>query len=124
MSIKAAFDKMVDHSKQRIDEIDVYSVKNKLDQRQAFHLIDVREPQEYQASRLPYARNIPRGVLELKMMTEMPSTDTPIVIYCGSGKRSALACDNLQKLGYQNVSSMAGGILAWQKAGFPIETEQ
>lgn len=124
MSMNAAFDKMVENSKQHIDEIDVHSVKNKLDQRQAFHIIDVREPQEYQTGHLPYARNIPRGVLELKIMTEIPSTDAPIVIYCGSGKRAALACDNLQKLGYQNVSSITGGILAWQEAGFQVETEQ
>lgn len=123
MYASTVFNKLINEAKQRIEETDIHDVKQRYDKRQPFHIIDVREPHEYQTGHLPSAINIPRGVIELKIETEIPSTDAPIVLYCGSGMRSALACDSLQNLGYINVQSMAGGFNDWQQAGYPVESE-
>jgi len=120
----SALNKLLQNAKERIEEVNIHDVKQKLDQRRPFHIIDVREPEEFKAGHLPSAKNIPRGMLELKIETEIPSTDAPIVLYCGSGVRSSLACDTLQKLGYINVQSMEGGYNAWQQAGYTVESEQ
>ena len=84
-------------------------------------LIDVREPAEWAAGRLPGATLLPRGVLEGKVEELAPDPEQPIVLYCGSGGRSALAAESLQRMGYRRVLSLAGGFTAWQEAGLPIE---
>ena len=92
-------------------------------------LIDIREPAEFQRGHLPRAMLLPRGLLEFEIhgLVERLSTnsnshpaDHDIVLYCGTGGRSALAADALTKLGYRNVKSMAGGIVAWSEAGLPV----
>lgn len=95
-------------------------------------LIDVREPEEYAAGHLPDAINLPRGVLEFRIeahpaMACIPSESLsvrtrPLVVYCLTGGRSALAADSLQQLGFNQVSSLAGGINAWSEAGQPVTT--
>jgi len=95
-------------------------------------LIDVREPAEHAAGRIPGSVNIPRGVLESEVeprpemggMTapELADKDRPIYLYCRSGGRSALAADSLQKMGLTRVASVAGGIIAWQALGHDIDT--
>ncbi len=85
-------------------------------------LLDVREPGEFESGHLPGARNIPRGVLEFQLDAhpELAERATPLVIYCRSGGRAALAAQSLKRLGYANVQSIAGGIEAWQQAGLPL----
>lgn len=84
-------------------------------------LIDVREPAEWEAGHIVGATPLPRGVLEGKIEDLASDPDQPIVLYCASGGRSALAADSLQRMGYRNVLSLAGGFKAWQEAGYPVE---
>jgi rhodanese-related sulfurtransferase len=84
-------------------------------------LIDVREESEWQAAHAAHARYLGRGILERDIEKLAPDPNTPIICYCGGGYRSALATDNLQKMGYTNVRSMTGGLTGWQEAGLPTE---
>ena len=86
-----------------------------------FLLIDVREDNEWAEGHVPGAIHIGRGVLEKGIEEKAVDGKTPIVLYCHSGARSALAADTLQKMGYTNVASMAGGTSAWREKGFPLE---
>lgn len=85
-------------------------------------IIDVREPEEIALGHLPDALCVPRGVIEFKIgsLPETQNLETPIVLYCRSGGRSALAALQLKKLGYVNVVSMAGGFDAWIADGRPV----
>ncbi|MEX0612795.1 MAG: rhodanese-like domain-containing protein [Pirellulales bacterium] len=83
-------------------------------------LIDVREREEFEQGHAPGAVHLSKGVLELRIEEAIPDPATPIICYCGGGSRSALAADNLQKMGYTNVASLAGGLKAWRNEGLPI----
>jgi rhodanese-related sulfurtransferase len=113
---------LVADARKRIRECGVTDVRARLDRGEQFHFIDVREDDEYAGDRAAGARHIGRGVLERDVETLIPEKDAAIVLYCGGGYRSALAADNLQRMGYTNVVSMDGGIRAWRDAGYPIET--
>lgn len=82
-------------------------------------LIDVREDNEWDAGHAAGARHMGRGVIERDIVHQIPAKDTELILYCGGGYRSALAADNLQKMGYTNVLSVAGGWTAWKEAGAP-----
>ena len=82
-------------------------------------LIDVRETEDFAKEHARDAMHVSRGVLEMRIEGIAPDPATPIVCYCGGGSRSALAADNLQKMGYTNVASMAGGFKAWKEASLP-----
>ena len=112
---------IVDDAKTRIRECTVAEVEGRLGRGERFELGDVREDNEFALERAPGARHIGRGVLERDIERLIPDKAAPIVLYCGGGFRSALAADNLQKMGYKNVSSMAGGFRAWREADLPIE---
>ena len=84
-------------------------------------LIDVREADEFEKEHAAGAKHLSRGVLEMKIEEAAPDLDQPIVCYCGGGKRSALAAENLQRMGYTNVASLTGGFKAWKAAGFAVE---
>jgi rhodanese-related sulfurtransferase len=84
-------------------------------------LIDVRETDEFAKEHAPGALHLSRGKLEMKIEEAAPDLAAPIVCYCGGGGRSALAADNLQKMGYTNVASMAGGFKAWKDQGLGTE---
>jgi len=99
---------------------DYYEVLG-VDRGERFHFVDVREDDEFAVDRIAGARHIGRGVLERDVETLIPGKDEPIVLYCGGGFRSALAADNLQRMGYSNVVSMDGGIRAWREAAYAIE---
>jgi len=112
---------IVGDAKRRVKECTVADVEARLQRGEAFQLVDVREDAEWAVDRAAGARHIGRGVLERDVETLIPDKAAPIVLYCGGGFRSALAADNLQKMGYTNVVSMDGGIRAWREAGLPIE---
>jgi len=112
---------IVDDAKTRTREINGPDLLKKLEMDEAFHLIDVRESEEYAAGRLPRARHICKGVLERDIEKAVPDPNAEIVLYCGGGYRSALAADNLQKMGYPRVFSLAGGWREWSAREFPIE---
>lgn len=116
------FEKIVDSIRGGIVECSVTDVQGRLDRREAFHLIDVREDHEFAVDRAAGATHLGRGIIERDIETLVPDKDACIVLYCGGGYRSALAADNLQKMGYSNVQSMAGGIKAWRAAGLPLHT--
>lgn len=118
----AEFDQLCDEAKARIREITIAEVKDKLDAGTAFHFIDVREDHEWQQDHAAGAEHLGRGIIERDIVSRVPDKGAEIVLYCGGGYRSALAADNLQRMGYSNVWSMAGGIRAWREANYPLES--
>jgi rhodanese-related sulfurtransferase len=114
------FLQIVQDARKRIHECSVDDVKAKLDRKEPFHLIDVREESEWSKDHLPAAIHIGKGVLERDVEKVLPDPRAPIVVYCGGGFRSALAADNLQRMGYTNVLSMDGGIRDWREQGYPL----
>lgn len=114
------FLQIVQDAKKRIREVTVDDVKKKLDQGEKFQLVDVREESEFAKDHLPGAIHLGKGVIERDVETKVPGLNTPLVLYCGGGFRSALAADNLQKMGYTNVLSMDGGIRDWRDKGLPL----
>jgi rhodanese-related sulfurtransferase len=84
-------------------------------------LIDVRERDEFERGHARGAEHLSRGVLELRIEQHVPDPSTPVICYCGGGSRSALAAESLQRMGYSNVASLAGGMKAWVQAGLPTE---
>jgi rhodanese-related sulfurtransferase len=112
---------LVADAKTRIVESTIADVRARLDRGETFHFIDVREDGEFAVDRARGARHIGRGVLERDIERLVPEHDAPIVLYCGGGYRSALAADNLQRMGYTRVISMDGGMTAWREAGYPID---
>ncbi|HUG69868.1 MAG TPA: rhodanese-like domain-containing protein [Pirellulaceae bacterium] len=111
---------LVTDAKTRIHECKVHDVKRWLDASESFHLIDVREESEWSRGHLPSAEHLGKGIIERDVETRFPNTSAKLVLYCGGGYRSALAADNLQKMGYTNVISMDGGFSGWKDAGFEI----
>ena len=119
----ARFLKIVTDAKTRVRQNDVRAVKAMLDEGKGFHLVDVREESEWKAGHLPGAVHVGKGILERDVEKRIPDLDAEIVLYCGGGYRSALAADNLQKMGYTNVWSMDGGIRGWRDAGYPTHAD-
>jgi rhodanese-related sulfurtransferase len=117
------FLKIVDDARTRIRELTVGQVKAKLDRGEKFHLVDVREESEWARDHLPGAVHLGKGIIERDVEVEIPETGAEIVLYCGGGFRSALAADNLQKMGYTNVWSMDGGIRGWRDQGLPLSKD-
>lgn len=115
------FLKIVDDARGRVKETTVDDVKARLDRGERFLLIDVREDHEWDRDHLPGAVHLGRGIIERDIEAKVPDPKTPMILYCGGGFRSALAADNLQKMGYSNVLSMDGGIRGWRERGFPLE---
>lgn len=114
---------LVAEAKAQITEIDVATAAQAI--AQGVTLIDIREPAEFEAGRLTGALSIPRGVLEFKTVDHpaLANKDSRIVIYCRSGGRASLSALNLQRLGYTNIESIAGGIEAWKAAGQAVITD-
>ena len=114
------FRELLSSVKKEIREVSVSDVKRLLDEHSPVKLIDVREGEEFAGGKIPGAMSIPRGFLELRI-EEKAKRDEPLVLYCAGGTRSALAAKTLREMGYQNVSSMAGGYNRWSDSGFPVE---
>lgn len=114
------FLKIVDDSKKRVREATVDEIKSRLDRGDKFVLVDVREESEWQKDHLPGAIHMSKGVIERDVEQKVPDLNTEMVLYCGGGFRSALAADNLQKMGYTNVISMDGGVRGWREKNYPM----
>ena len=114
------FLKLVQDAKSRVRELTVDQVKAKQDRKERFTLVDVREDNEWAKDHVTGAIHLGRGVLERDIEQRLPDKGAEIVLYCGGGFRSALAADNLQKMGYTNVPSMDGGIRGWREKGYPL----
>jgi rhodanese-related sulfurtransferase len=115
------FIRIVDDAKSRIREITAAQLDANLKSGHKQTLIDVREASEFAAGHLPQAQHLCKGILERDIEERVPTHDAEIVLYCGGGYRSALAADNLQKMGYHNVLSLAGGWRNWTELGLPTE---
>lgn len=112
---------IVNDAKTRIRETEVATVFRRIEQGEHFHLVDVREDREWEQAHIRGAIHIGKGVIERDIEKCIPDQTAEIILYCGGGFRSALAADNLQKMGYQNVLSMDGGFRDWKASGFPID---
>lgn len=121
MQHSPGFLKLVEEAKKHIRELTVSEVAKKLESQEKFHFIDVREDDEWRAGHAKGAIHLGRGVIERDIEEEIPNKQAEIVLYCGGGFRSALAAENLQKMGYTNVYSMDGGIRGWRDAKLPEE---
>ncbi len=119
MKHSVEFEAIVDDAKSRIREVTVEEAQQRMNK--YAKLIDVREDNEWEKSHATGATHIGRGVLERDIVQTFPEKDTELILYCGGGYRSALAADMLQKMGYTNVFSMAGGWKAWKESGASVE---
>ena len=115
------FLKLTADAKTRVNEWSVAETKRRMDAGEKFLLVDVREDNEWQRGHIPGAVHMGRGIIERDIEQAVPDHAATLVLYCGGGFRSALAADNLQKMGYTNVISMDGGWRGWTEAGFPTK---
>ena len=121
MKHSPGFLKLVNDAKPRVREVSVEETRRKLEAGKA-QVIDVREDNEWAAGHARGAEHLGKGVIERDIETRVPDKNAEIILYCGGGFRSTLSADSLQKMGYRNVASMAGGWRAWQEAGAPVES--
>ena len=119
MAHSSQFLKLVQDAKKNVKETNVADVKRRGDAGEKFLLIDVREDNEWAKGHLPGAVHLGKGIIERDIEQRAPDTSTKLILYCGGGLRSALAAENLQKMGYTNVESMDGGWRGWVEAGLP-----
>ncbi|HLY20201.1 MAG TPA: rhodanese-like domain-containing protein [Bryobacteraceae bacterium] len=117
----AGFLAIVDDAKSRVKQIDIEGYRRLLAAGQAHLLVDVREDNEWAAGHAAGAVHLGKGIIERDIEARVPDKNTRLVLYCGGGYRSALAADNLQKMGYTDAISLDGGWKAWRQAGLPVE---
>jgi rhodanese-related sulfurtransferase len=113
---------LVAEAKKRIHEIDIDEYKRLRESGEAGQLVDVREDHEWRAAHAFGAIHLSKGIIERDVETTFPDKNARLVLYCGGGYRSALATDNLQKMGYTNLLSLDGGWRAIEASGLPLET--
>src|SRR6266481_4554192 len=118
MAEHTRFERLVAEAKKNITEISPQDAAAKLNSGDAV-VVDVREKDEWDEGHIPDAIHMSRGTIELDIEEKVPDTNAMIICHCGGGGRSALAAESLQKMGYKNVRSMAGGFKAWKTAGLP-----
>jgi len=116
-----AFLKLVDDARSRIQEIDIAAYQQMVAGRQPHILVDTREDSEWAAGHVAGAVHLGKGIIERDIETKVPDKSARIILYCGGGFRSALAADNLQKMGYSNAISLDGGWRALKDSGLPLE---
>ena len=119
MAEPARFEKLVAETKKNITEISPQDAAAKSKSGEAV-IVDVREKDEWEQEHIPGAIHMSRGTIELDIEEKIPDLNQMIITHCGGGGRSALAAESLQKIGYKNVRSMAGGFKAWKAAGLPM----
>ena len=113
------FLEIAEDARSRVKEVSVEEALKRIEK--GANLIDVREDNEWNDGHAGGAVHLGRGIIERDIVGEFPDKNTELILYCGGGYRSALAADNLQKMGYTNVLSMAGGWTAWKGANAPTE---
>ncbi len=114
------FLEIAEDARSRVKEISVEETVKKIEY--GANLIDVREDNEWDDGHAAGAAHVGRGVIERDIVGKFPDKNAELILYCGGGYRSALAADNLQKMGYRNVFSMRGGWTAWKDADAPIDS--
>ena len=119
MEHSTAFVRLVEDARNRVQEISPEEVLSLLNKKAPFHFVDVREDHEWLEGHAYGATHIGRGIIERDIENKIPDKDDLLVLYCGGGFRSALAADNLLKMGYKQVLSMAGGIRLWREKAYP-----
>lgn len=112
---------LVNDAKTRVQETDVAGYQNMIASGEPAILVDVREDREWNEAHAAGAIHLSKGIIERDIEKTIPDKDARIVLYCGGGYRSAIAADNLQRMGYRNVISLDGGWRAWTEAGLPVE---
>jgi rhodanese-related sulfurtransferase len=117
------FLKIVTDAKSRVKETNVADVKKRREAGEKFLLVDVREESEWANGHVTDAIHLSKGIIERDIEKLIPDANARVILYCGGGYRSALAADNIQKMGYSNVESMDGGFAAWQQAGLPTSKD-
>jgi len=115
------FLELVEDAKGRVREVTVDDVAARRQRGDKFHLVDVREDDEWRAGHAAGAEHLGRGVIERDIVARVPDKDEELILYCGGGFRSALAADNLQRMGYRRVYSLAGGWKEWNAKKMPTE---
>lgn len=118
-----AFLRIVEDAKTHIKEITIDQYREMLQSGSAGQLVDVREDSEYAAGHARGAVHLGKGIIERDIEHAFPDKGTKLVLYCGGGFRSALAADNIRRMGYTNVLSLDGGWRAILAAGLPVEPE-
>ena len=122
MDQSPGFLKLVADAKTRVREISIDQTRAWLKQHPEIVLLDVREDSEWQAGHAAEALHLGKGVLERDLEKMIPDVNTEIIMYCGGGYRSALACDAAQKMGYRSVHSLIGGYKAMKDSGWPMKS--
>jgi rhodanese-related sulfurtransferase len=112
------YQKLVADAKKHVTEISPHDAAAKLKSGEAL-MIDVRDKDEWDEGHIPDATHLSRGTIEFDIEERVPDPNAMIICHCGGGGRSALVAESLQKMGYKNVLSMAGGFKAWKAAGLP-----
>jgi rhodanese-related sulfurtransferase len=120
MAEHKGFQDLVADAKKKITEISPTDAAQKAKSSDAV-IVDVRDKDQFDEEHIPGALNFSRGTIEFEVEEKFPDRNTTIICHCGGGGRSALAAESLQKMGYKNVRSMAGGFKAWKAAGLPTK---
>ena len=121
MKHESGFLALVNDAKSRIEEIDLNGYRQLLANGTPHVLIDTREESEWAAGHAAGAVHLGKGIIERDIETRVPDKSATLVLYCGGGFRSALAADNLKKMGYEHPISLDGGWKAWSAEGMPVE---
>ena len=121
MKHSPGFLRLVDDARARVRELSVADTRRRMASGDRVLVVDVREQSEWAAGHAAGATHLGKGIIERDIEAEVPDTSTELILYCGGGFRSVLAADVLQRMGYTNVASMAGGWRAWVDAGAPTE---
>ena len=116
-----SYEDLVSEAKAETEQTDVASVHDAMGSDEGVTVLDVREPDEYEAGHIPGAKPLPRGLLEYRAAEELPDTDARIVVHCALGGRGSLAAKSLKEMGYTNVANMEGGLSAWREKGYEVE---
>jgi len=120
MTEQGRYQQLVAEAKKNVTEISPAEAAEKA-KTEAVVIIDVRDKEEWDEGHIPDAVHLSRGTIELDIEEKVPDPNAVIICHCGGGGRSALAAESLQKMGYKNVRSMAGGLKAWKSAGLPLK---
>ncbi len=116
-----SYEELVAEARAGTEKTDAGAVHDALRTGEDVTVVDVREPDEYEAGHIPGARHVPRGLLELRSGEELPDRDARIVVHCALGGRGALAAKSLKEMGYTNVANMEGGLKDWKEKGYEVE---